>query len=379
MKKTFDLNDLIGEETKTLPAVLEIASEPLECKLVPNKWPTLNHTPYRIAIVGEAPGSDESIQGIPFVGMSGRFLNALLSKAGIAREACFLGNIMQYQPPRAFRNGKLTQLSPYDSWKNTSQGNLEEERMPLLHEGLNQLRVDLEVFKPNLVLLLGAAPLQAFTLKKEIGNWRGSLMEGTLPGDTIRYKCLPSWHPAACLRNYEYTAVLLFDLHRAKQEGQFPELALPQRELEVGLAAEEIISRLDSIYTRKCLIAIDIEGTVQLMSCIGVAESATQAFIVPFCDLTPSPLWDVETELLIWRALVRVLESPDIPKILQNSLYDRFVLQYAYGICVRGVAGDIMLKTWERFCELEKSLAFQASIYTMEPAWKHEGKKGKSI
>src|SRR5437016_2457605 len=69
-------------------------------KVVPNKFPSLTRFPYRIAVVGEAPGRDEELASEPFVGMSGRFLAALMSKANIVREALFIGNVCQLRPPQ---------------------------------------------------------------------------------------------------------------------------------------------------------------------------------------------------------------------------------------------------------------------------------------
>ena len=60
---------------------------------VPNRFPTSAFS--RIALVGEAPGSQEESYGEPFVGTSGRFLSALLGRAGTTRESCFIGNVSQ--------------------------------------------------------------------------------------------------------------------------------------------------------------------------------------------------------------------------------------------------------------------------------------------
>ena len=50
---------------------------------------------YSIAIIGEAPGETEHKLKQPFSGPSGNFLNALLGKVGILRNACFVGNVSQ--------------------------------------------------------------------------------------------------------------------------------------------------------------------------------------------------------------------------------------------------------------------------------------------
>jgi DNA polymerase I-like protein with 3'-5' exonuclease and polymerase domains len=64
----------------------------------------------------------------------------------------------------------------------------------------------------------------------------------------------------------------------------------------------------------------------------------------------------------------------DVPKVLQNSLYDNFVQSYGFGIPISNVTEDVMLKGWEIYSELPKGLGVQASIYTREPYYKFERK-----
>src|SRR5690349_5442868 len=84
-----NIDALIGEDSPTI----------VSTKTVPNEKPRITNTPYKIAIIGEAPGSDEIAQGRPFVGFSGQRLNDFLSRYKILRDACFIGNICQHQPP----------------------------------------------------------------------------------------------------------------------------------------------------------------------------------------------------------------------------------------------------------------------------------------
>jgi DNA polymerase I-like protein with 3'-5' exonuclease and polymerase domains len=166
--------------------------------------------------------------------------------------------------------------------------------------------------------------------------------------------------------------LLQFDLRRAIKESTFPELHLPQRLLKIDLSYEDIIDSLRQIRLAQLPVALDIEGGLDTMSCISFATMANFAFIVPFTRKDGTSVWSVEQECRILRELALTLEDPHVPKILQNAMYDTFVLQYSYHIRVRNVADDIMLKHWSLNAELRKSLALQASIYTREPYWKHE-------
>lgn len=242
-------------------------------------------------------------------------------------------------------------------------------------------------FQPNLVLLLGNEPLRKAktyvnfdretddtdededdffelkTLKSKspIDSYRGSLFIGF----ENQYKCLATYEPKTIFAYYgDEIFPFQLDLRRARQEAISPVLTLPKRNLEVELSPCEILDRLNNL---KGLVACDIEGYVHDMTCIAFATSASHAFIVPTIVSFWGELWPE-----MWRTLARVLEDPNIPKVFQNGLYDMFVLQYSYSIAVRGVVGDTMLKHWELFCELPKSLGFQASIYTREPYYKVE-------
>ena len=53
----------------------------------------------RLMFVGEAPGSEEDQQGIPFVGRSGQLLDKMLAAIGIARADVYIANIVPWRPP----------------------------------------------------------------------------------------------------------------------------------------------------------------------------------------------------------------------------------------------------------------------------------------
>ena len=49
--------------------------------------------------VGEAPGHDEDIQGIPFVGRAGQLLTKIIEAIGLAREDVYIANVIKCRPP----------------------------------------------------------------------------------------------------------------------------------------------------------------------------------------------------------------------------------------------------------------------------------------
>ncbi len=53
----------------------------------------------RVMLVGEAPGRDEDIQGVPFVGRSGHLLDRMLAAIGLSRESAYIANVVPWRPP----------------------------------------------------------------------------------------------------------------------------------------------------------------------------------------------------------------------------------------------------------------------------------------
>ena len=335
---------------------------------VPNLFPTFDNggLPYRIALIGEAPGGDEVIVGKPFVGRSGRWLDYMLNRVGILRSACFLGNVCQFRPPN-------NNIESFD-WNGYE-----------IRTGLEQLRSDLLSFQPNLCVLLGGTALAAAkgivpnvylsdrdkSPDGSITLWRGSLFTAATDSPCPDAKCISTFHPASSLRVYEQTPLILFDLKRARRQGEGRELRLPNRNIKVLRSSEEVSYELGRMRSNKKKIATDIEGYVNNLTCISFADDPLMGYVIPFVGPTGN-YWSETDEYVVWRSIQDLLQDAEVPKVLQNGLYDRFVLAYTYGIMVRGVTDDTMLKGWELYCELEKALSVQASIYTLEPYYKDQ-------
>lgn len=368
MPRKIDLDELFNEP----------ASSFSNGKTVPNLKPSIHSVPYRLAIVGEAPGLDELDQGKPFVGYSGQLLDRFLSRFQVLRDACFIGNICQTRP----EGNKIATFN----WDG-----------PEITLGLAKLREDLKEFKPNIMLLLGGSALHAFknpnvipkkrktkdghvfVFPDSIGDWRGSFFLSHLDAPLPGVKCISSYHPAFCLRQYDYTPMLMMDTKRAIDEALRPELELPQRQLLVNLSFEELLAECDKVLATKGTIGTDIEGYYNNWKCISFASSPSYSFTVPFVDMSGKSLWTVDQETVLTKKVVAILSHPQITKVWQNGLYDRFVTQYGYNLVVRGPSHDIMLRHWELYCELEKSLGVQCSIYLKEPYYKSDIKSDDRV
>ena len=125
----------------------------------------------RVLIVGEAPGKNEDLQGIPFVGKAGQNLNQLLEIAGLAREDVFIANVLKCRPPgnRDPRPEEIQVCTPF-------------------------LREQTRTINPEFIVTLGNFATK-FILKTEMGITR---LHGTLQ-QAGRFKVFPIYHPAAAI------------------------------------------------------------------------------------------------------------------------------------------------------------------------------------
>lgn len=312
-------------------------------KRVENEFPSLD-VPYRLAIIGDSPGETEEEVGRPFVGSSGHLLHSVMSNYKIAKTGCFLGNVCQFR-------------GEYE-WDG------EEYR-----DGFNKLQNDLNAFRPNCVLLMGQVPLRAAGVNFPVTSYRGSIFKCVDNNSPFfGLKCVSTLHPNFLIKSYDSLPLFAFDLNRARQQAEFAHLTPLNRIYEVELSAKQICERLDAI-PDGVLTSVDIEGGVQQgITCVGICTEAGKGFIVNPLDF---PTHD---KAAILRSLSRVLGSADIPKVLQNSLYDNFCLQWKWKMPIRNVVFDTMLAGWEIYPELEKGLGVQSSIYTEQPYYKFERK-----
>lgn len=138
-----------------------------------------------LVFIGEAPGKNEDIQGLPFVGAAGKFLNEMLEGIGLKRNDVYITNIVKYRPPE--------NRDPYPDEKAAF---------------LPYLRAQLAVIKPKIVVTLGRHSMECFLPGLQISKCHGQ---------PKRYKnqvYLPLFHPAAALYNGSMRQTLIDDFSR---------------------------------------------------------------------------------------------------------------------------------------------------------------------
>ena len=127
----------------------------------------------RLMFVGEAPGRDEDLQGLPFVGRAGQLLTKIIESIGLKREDVYIANILKCRPPNN-RNPYPTEI--------------------LACEGY--LLKQIECIKPKVICALGKFAAQALLRSAEpISRLRGKFF------DYHGSKLIPTYHPAYLLRN----------------------------------------------------------------------------------------------------------------------------------------------------------------------------------
>lgn len=131
----------------------------------------------RLMLVGEAPGREEDIEGLPFVGRSGKLLDQMLAAIGLDRSTVYIANIVPWRPP----------------------GN----REPSLHETaicLPFIQRQIELVQPDILVCLGKPSMAALLgVSEGIRKMRGRWLVYKAGKREIR--AMPTFHPAYLLRS----------------------------------------------------------------------------------------------------------------------------------------------------------------------------------
>lgn len=323
----------------------------------------------RITIVGEAYGEVEEQLQMPFVGPSGYLLNTLLQDAGIEKTECYLTNVFNLRPKPTNAIENLCAPKREVNHSLPPLGSGKYIRDEYLGE-LDRLYSELIEQRPNLIIALGATAAWATLGATGISGCRGSIASA-LP-QAGGFKVLPTYHPAALMREPALRAITIADLIKAERESHFPEIRRPYREIWIDPTLDDM-ERFNNDYIAGAeFLSVDIETRGKYITCLGFAPSPSVGLVVPFEDpRQPNNVyWPThQSEREAWFFVRRVLRGPQ-RKIFQNGLYDLRFLWERYGLTVANAGEDTMLMHHALQPELPKSLSFLGSIYTNESSWK---------
>ena len=143
----------------------------------------------RVMFVGEGPGFQEDHDGEPFVGKAGKLLDAILASIGLSRRSVYIANVVKCHP----------MINPADP---EARGN---DRPPAPEEiaaCIPYLHEQIRLIAPRFVVTLGAVATRAL-LREDVGiaRARGAWRELAVEGLERPVRLLPTYHPAALLRD----------------------------------------------------------------------------------------------------------------------------------------------------------------------------------
>lgn len=354
-----------------------------------------------IFLLGESMGANEVAIGKGFVGASGIELLRMLGDAGVIEltsidrdyiykffstgnpllidsiwqlhPEVYRSNVFQQHPLGndilSFCGGKAEGIAGYPALSKSKYVRAEFE------PELERLSDELVTINPNLIVCLGNTPLWALAGRVGVSKLRGTTCVSTHTASG--FKLLPTYHPAAVLRQWDNRPVAVADLIKAKAQSLFPEIRRPKREIWIEPSVADVERFINDHIPNGSLVSVDIETSGTRITCIGLAPSSALAIVIPFDDerTKSRSYWPTkDSEFAVWKLIEGVLRNPRIRKTFQNGLYDIAFLWRAVGIGVMGAEHDTMLLHHALQPESLKGLAFLGSIYADEGAWKQERK-----
>jgi uracil-DNA glycosylase len=163
-------------EGDTLERIREDLGECTRCRLHEQRNKIVfgaGNSRAELVFVGEGPGHDEDVQGLPFVGRAGKLLTQMIEAMGLTRDQVYICNVVKCRPPenRKPEDDEVATCSPY-------------------------LYRQLDVIAPKAIVCLGGTAAQALLKTKDsISRFRGTWF------DFRNTKLLATYHPAYLLRN----------------------------------------------------------------------------------------------------------------------------------------------------------------------------------
>lgn len=146
-----------------------------------------------IVFIGEAPGMNEDLRGIPFCGAAGHLLDKLLVSTGLNREKVFVANMLKHRPPN--------NRDPLPEEMEACRGYLDEQ---------------IKIIGPKVIATLGRFAMAKFYPfgKISVDHGKGRIIEY----NGQKYIFIPMYHPAAALRAGAVDTQLREDFKKMPEE-----------------------------------------------------------------------------------------------------------------------------------------------------------------
>jgi len=193
-KKPEEHKSTLSEDNQSLlDKVIEEMGDCKRCKLHPTRKNIVfgvGNSNARLMFVGEAPGSEEDEQGMPFVGKAGQLLTKIIEAIDIKRSDVYIANIIKCRPPsnRNPDEDEITTCIPF-------------------------LKKQIEIIVPEIVCTLGNIATRSL-LETDMGitKLRGRFHERS------GLKIMPTYHPSYLLRDQSKKRETWEDMKKVKKE-----------------------------------------------------------------------------------------------------------------------------------------------------------------
>ena len=150
----------------------------------------------KVMFIGEAPGKDEDIQGLPFIGKAGQLLNKMLAAIKLKREEVYITNVVNWRPPdnRTPSDDEILEFLPF-------------------------LQEQIDIVNPDFIFLLGGVAAKAIlSTPLALSKLRGSWHEYQSLKLNKKIYTIASYHPAFLLRSPKYKKASWEDLQMLQKK-----------------------------------------------------------------------------------------------------------------------------------------------------------------
>jgi len=147
-----------------------------------------------IMIIGEGPGANEDLEGVPFIGRTGELLDKMLLSINLDRDNVYISNVVNYRPPEN-RNPTEVEIARYRPY----------------------LIKHIEIINPQILILLGSTALNTIIGNdKVISDVRGKWIEKKI--GSCNTSIISSFHPAFLMRQPDQKKLSWIDLKMIKKK-----------------------------------------------------------------------------------------------------------------------------------------------------------------
>jgi uracil-DNA glycosylase len=189
--------EISSDKAKNLEKLKSTISSITNCELKKNATNIVfadGNPRSKIMLIGEGPGSNEDLEGLPFVGRAGSLLDKMLASIGLDRKLVYITNVVNYRPPENRRPSEqeVAKYLPY-------------------------LKKHIEIIDPKIIVLLGSTAMNALINNNEvISKVRGKWIDKQF--GKCSASLIVTFHPAFLMRQPAQKKMAWIDLKMIREK-----------------------------------------------------------------------------------------------------------------------------------------------------------------